>query len=137
MNMPGEKKQNYSKAYGTVLSIFKMAIFGLAVLLLIFVVIFLARSVYYLGYESTSYEAIDSASDAVEITITITGNMTASDIGELLIEEGVIDESIGAFLIQDRLSGLHDSYIPGTYTLNTSLTVDEILQLICTEQEEE
>lgn len=137
MNMPGERKQRHSRGYRIFLGGAKTVIFILVVVLLIMVVIYVCQRSYSLGYESTTYEPIASESDARKVDITITADMSASDIGELLINEGVIEESLQAFLIQDRLSGLHGEYIPGTYSLSTSQTVDEILQIICTEKEEE
>ena len=137
MNMPGEKKPNYSKKYGMFLGGAKAVILILVIVLIIFVVIFLSQRAYFLGYETASYKPVASESEAVEIEVTITDDMSASDIGELLMEKGLVDESLEAFLLQDMLSGLHGEYIAGTYTLNTSLTVDEILQIICTEPEDE
>ena len=135
MNMPGEKKPNHSKGYGIFLGWAKFIIFVLIAILIVFFIIYLSVMAYSLGYESTAYEPVTTESEAVEIEITITRDMTASDIGQMLIDEGVIDESLQAFLIQDRLSGLHGEYVAGTYTLSTALTVDEILQIICTEEE--
>jgi cell division protein YceG involved in septum cleavage len=138
MEMPGEKKPAHSKRYGIFLKGAKTAIFALIAVLVVFFVIFLSQKAYFLGYETASYEPeVSSESEAKEVTITINARMSASDIGKLLIEEGLIDESLEAFLLQDMLSGLHGEYVPGTYTLNNSLTVDEMLQIICTEPEDE
>lgn len=137
MNMPGEKKPNYSKGYGRLLGGAKAAIIALVCVLAVFLVIFFSQKAYSLGYETATYEPVASESEADETEITIAQGMSASDIGKMLIDSGLIDESLEAFLLQDMLSGLHDQYVPGTYTLNNSLTVDEILQIICTQPEEE
>ena len=137
MNMPGEKKPNYSSGYSKILGGAKILIIVLVCILAVFLVIFFSQKAYSLGYETASYKPVASESEADEINITIAQGMSASDIGKMLIDSGLIDESLEAFLLQDMLSGLHDQYIPGTYTLNNSLTVDEILQIICTEPEEE
>ena len=137
MNMPGEQKQDHSRRYAAFLKAAKTAIYVLAAILVIFLIIFLAQRAYSLGYETASYKPVDSESQAREITVTINSQMSASDIGKMLIEEGLVDESLPAFLLQDILSGLHGEYVPGTYTLNTSQSVDEILQVICTPPEDE
>ena len=63
--------------------------------------------------------------------------MSIKDVGKLLIEKNIVNESLTAFLIQEKLSDYHDSFIPGTYTLNPSMTIDEILKTISTDPEAE
>ncbi len=137
MNMPGEKNVKHGKAYAIVLNGAKLVVVALFAVLVVFLIIYFSKKAYTLGYETATYEPVTSENEAVEIEVTITRSMTATDIGEMLIEAGLVNESLEAFLLQDRLSGLHDEYIPGTYTLDTSLTVDEILQIICTEEDDD
>ena len=137
MNMPGEKRQQSDEKYGRFLGGAQKAIIILVVVLVVLVVVYLSQRTYALGYEAASYKPSVSESDAEVKSITITEDMSASDIGNLLINEGIIDESLEAFLMQDMLSGLHGEYIAGTYELNASMSVDKILQIICTPSEDE
>ncbi len=137
MNMPGEKRRTEEGDYGRFLSGAQKAIVILVIVLVVLFVVFLSQRAYSLGYETVSYKPTVSESEAVTKTVTITEDMSASDIGHLLIDEGLIDESIEAFLMQDTLSGLHGEYVPGTYELDSSMSVNDILQIICTPPEDE
>ena len=135
--MPGEKRQQSDEKYGRFLGGAQKAIIILVVVLVVLVVVYLSQRTYALGYEAASYKPSVAEGDAEVKSITITEDMSASDIGNLLINEGIIDESLEAFLMQDMLSGLHGEYIAGTYELNASMSVDKILQIICTPSEDE
>lgn len=137
MQMPGDKKTKHSKGYNALLNTVKIVIIALAVVLVVFVVIFLAQRAYNIGYEAANYSNASSDNEAEDVYFTVREGMTASDIGEALIKAELIDESLDAFLLQDQLSGLHDEYIPGTYALNPSMSVDDILEIICTPAEDE
>ena len=90
---------------------------------------------YQLGYEITSYKPV-SGRDVQDVVITITPDMSVRDVGNLLIEKGIVNESLTAFLVQERLSDYHDRFIPGTYLLNPTQTVEMILETISTPEEE-
>ena len=89
-----------------------------------------------LSYEVTSYKSA-SSSKGDDVEVTITADMDISDLGNLLIEKGIINESLEAFLIQENLSDYHDKYISGTYVLNPNMTVEEILKTISTTEDEQ
>ncbi len=95
----------------------------------------IAIKAYQLGYEITSYKP-STDRNAQDVEIIITADMSVRDVGNLLIEKGLIDESLPAFLIQERLSDYHDKFIPGTYQLNPTQTVEMMLETISTPEEE-
>ncbi len=106
-------------------------------ILLVVVVIFLAGRACALGYEVTSYKPLTTSDSVLDQEIEITSDMSIEAVGRLLIDKEIINESLNAFLIQEQFSDYHDQFIPGTYTLNPSMTIDEILKTISTDPEEE
>ena len=71
-----------------------------------------------------------------DVIVTIEDGMDAKEIGELLKEKKLIrDENL--FFFQLNLSAYADEIIPGTYTLNTSLTAKEMMIIMSTEPETE
>ena len=73
-----------------------------------------------------------------EVTVTIPEGMSAKEMGQLLFMKGLIrDEKL--FRIQYELSEYKKDLLSGTFTLKTSMTVDEMLKTmtIAPETEEE
>ena len=68
--------------------------------------------------------------------VQIDGYMTNKEIAQRLQEKGLIRDK-WLFLLQLKLSDSADGIKPGRYTLNTSMTVREILQVFAGESEEE
>ena len=71
-----------------------------------------------------------------EVTVVVTDEMSAMDIGKMLNERGLIDERPLAFWIQEFLSEYHNKILPGSYILKTSQTVDEMLPILAQEDTE-
>lgn len=62
-----------------------------------------------------------------EVVVTIPEGMSAKEMGQLLFMKGLIrDEKL--FRIQHMLSEYKKDLLPGTFTLSTSMTVDEMLK---------
>lgn len=73
-----------------------------------------------------------------EVVVTIPEGMSAKEMGQLLFMKGLIrDEKL--FRIQHMLSEYKKDLLPGTFTMKTSMTVDEMLKAmtIAPETEEE
>ena len=71
-----------------------------------------------------------------EVVVTIPEGMSAKEMGQLLFMKGLIrDEKL--FLIQHMLSEYKKDLLPGTFTLSTSMTVDEMLKAMTIEPEAE
>ncbi len=136
MKMPGEINKRDHIGYTTFVVTARIVIGVLIAMLFIFVVIFLSRKAFSLGYEVASYEP-EVIEEPEDKAVAITVDMSVRDVGNLLIESGIIDESIEAFLIQERLSDYHDQFLPGVYMLNSTMSIDDILETISTPVSEE
>ena len=76
-----------------------------------------------------------SEGEGREVVITIPEGMSAQEMGELLYKKGLIrDEKL--FRIQYFLSEYKKDLLPGTFTLRTNMTVEEMLKTMTVEPEE-
>lgn len=74
--------------------------------------------------------------DGVDIVVTIPMGSSVAETGELLKGYGLIrDDKL--FILQERLSDYHDKLEPGTYTLNTSMTAEEMMEVMAPTANEE
>lgn len=64
-----------------------------------------------------------------DISVTIPVDMSAKDMGELLEEKGLIRDG-RLFILQYYASEYREDLKHGTYTLNTAMTVEEMLELM-------
>lgn len=71
-----------------------------------------------------------------EVTVSITEGKTAKDIGEILESKGLVEDAT-IFWMQNLLSSHKDELKPGMYTLNTSMTPTEIMEIMSAEDETE
>ena len=124
----GTKKKeslSYRLALGGVKGILRILLF----VLLVVVLVFLARRAYSIGYDVFNDKPIDSGTGRV-IEVVITEDMSVMDIGELLNKKGLLDEKPIVFWIQEFISENHKQILPGTYTLTTAMTVEEMLTVM-------
>lgn len=74
--------------------------------------------------------------DGVDVVVTIPMGSSVAETGELLKGYGLIrDDKL--FILQERLSDYHDKLEPGTYTLNTSMTAEEMMEVMAPTANEE
>lgn len=85
------------------------------------------------GYRIFTESAVTSG-DGRDRLVQIKSSMDASDIGELLEEKGLIRDK-WLFVIQLKLSEYSKSIEPGRYTLNTSMTAKEMMQIMSKEDD--
>lgn len=71
-----------------------------------------------------------------EVTVSITSGKKAKEVGELLESKGLIRDA-KLFYMQELFSDYHGKIKPGIYTLNSSMTAEEILKVICSPEAEE
>ncbi len=99
---------------------------------IIIVVLFfisLARRGYETGYSIFNQSAVDEAGQGHEVTVEIAQGMSVKEIGKLLKKNGLIkDDTI--FAAQEYFSSYHGELMPGTYTLSTEMTPDEIMAIL-------
>ena len=127
MAKAGKRRKNagYRTAVKGAGSILKILIY---VCLAVFLV-FLARQAYTLGYQVFDQVPVDSG-EGREVAVVVTEEMSVSDVGDLLREEGLVEESSLVFWFQELFSDYHGEILPGSYILNTNQTVDEMLAIL-------
>lgn len=124
----GAKKKNasYRAAVTGARGILKILIY----ICLLLVLLFAGKTAYEFGYDIFNQQPAATARDGVDVTVQVTESMDEKDVGELLIENGLINESLYVFRAQVIFSGYHGKLLPGTYILNTSQTVDDMLEIL-------
>lgn len=70
-----------------------------------------------------------------DINVTIDSNLSAYELGELLEEKGLIRDA-RVFYIQMKLMSVDGEVKSGRYTLNTSMTAEDMIQAITADPEE-
>lgn len=108
----------------------------LSLLITVLVVVGLFRAgewAYGFGYRVFTESAVESA-PGTDKSVTISSDMSAKEIGNLLEEKGLIRDA-NLFVAQLKLSSYADDLKSGTYTLNTSMTAKEMMQVMSAEEE--
>lgn len=111
-----------------VLRILSSVLSILFVLLILFGVIRAGKIAYDFGYRIFTEPAMEEA-PGKDVTVHVEEDMSDMELGRLLEQKKLVDDGI-LFAIQLRLSAYSDKIKPGTYTLNTSLTAREMMQLM-------
>lgn len=131
-NKTDNKKKTKKKSGTSVASkiAIKTAMYVVGVLILVFV----CKAAFDFGEEVFSAEGMDSKGNGKEVVVTIPMNSNTGEVGDILIEKGLIESKL-AFMIQ---TFLYESEIAsGTYTLNTEMCAEDIIDAIRPVEEEE
>lgn len=80
------------------------------------------------GYRIFTEPAISSG-EGRTVTVAVTEDMSASDIGHLLVNKGLIRDS-KLFVLQYYLSEYLKDVKPGIFELSTSMTVEEMMEVM-------
>ncbi len=131
-----DKNRGRSKSFRMLMAMFRTMILILIIVFVVILAIFFIRKAYGIGYEVTGYVPETGEDDVVQTMVTFTDEMTVRDLAELLIRRELIDESADAFVIQERISDHHGLLKPGTYVLSSSMTIEEMLDVMDGEEEE-
>ena len=122
---------NGKQMAGTILgTVVKIAI----AVLVVFYVYKAASVAYDYGYRIFA-EGPVSEEPGFDVSIAITSDKDVRDIGELLESRGLIRDG-QLFVLQELLSKYHGKIKEGAYTLNTSMSVEEMLEIMAGETEE-
>ncbi len=109
--------------------------FSILVLLLVVVgLIELGTFCYDFGYRVFTETAVEEA-PGTDVVVQVAEDMSEGEIGDMLEEEGLIRDS-KLFFAQLKLSAYSGKLLPGTYTLNTSMTGKEMIAVMGTRAEE-
>lgn len=107
---------------GTVLGAILKTVVAIAVVYVIYVG---AVNSYNYGYRIFTEPAVSSGTGR-DVTVTVTSGMSATDIGELFENKGLTRDA-KLFALQYLFSEYHDDVVPGTFTLNTAMTAEEMM----------
>ena len=116
-------------------SVVETAIKIAAVVFLVSFVYDAAVKAYDYGYRVFAEEPV-TVGEGRTISISVGAGDSVRDIGKNLEEKGLIRDA-NLFFVQELLSEYHGKIIPGIYDLNTSMTNDEMLEIMSSEPEEE
>lgn len=115
-----------------------MAVFGtifrvVVAILAVFLIYKGAMLCYDYGYRIFTEPAISSG-EGRTVTVTVTEDMSASDIGELFESKGLVKDA-RLFTFQYYLSEFRADVKPGTFELRTSMTAEEMMEAMTVNQE--
>ena len=127
--MAGLEKEKDGLGYRLALGGAKGIMRILVLIVLVVILIFIGRRSYELGYAVFHEKPVDSG-EGRAVTVTITDDMSVRQIGRLLNANGLLTENPTAFMIQEMISEYHGQILPGTYTLRTSMTADEMFPIL-------
>lgn len=100
--------------------------FSVLILLVIFIGVFKASAFCYdFGYRIFTEKPMESAPGR-DVVVQIDTDDSAFDIGKMLEQKGLVRDS-SLYVAQYYLSAYVNDLLPGTYTLNTSMTTKEML----------
>ena len=108
----------------------------IVVLILIVMVIYRLGSMAYTYGERIFGEPAMAEAPGTDIVITVEETDSVQDVAEKLEQAGLIRDA-GLFGIQEKLVGFKSGLQPGTYTLNTSQTPEEMIETMSASQAEE
>ncbi|MCM1251415.1 MAG: endolytic transglycosylase MltG [Clostridium sp.] len=94
-----------------------------------------AIKAYDYGYRVFAEEPV-SVGDGRTISISVEASDSVRDIGKNLEDKGLIRDA-NLFFVQELLSEYHGELKPGIYDLNTSMTTDEMMEIMSAEPKEE
>lgn len=70
------------------------------------------------------------------VTVTIPEGKTVEEIGEILVSNGLLRDA-KLFSIQEKVSSYRDELQPGVYELSTSMTAEEMMEVMAQDAEDE
>ena len=85
-----------------------------------------AAKAYDYGYRIFE-EAPISSGEGYTITVNITENMSAKEMGQMLADKGLIKDP-QLFIFQYMFSEFKDDLLPGEHDLSTAMTVEEMME---------
>lgn len=116
-------------------SVFGFALKIVVVIILAMLVYKYAFMAYDIGYRVFGEEPMTTG-DGMTISVAIPEGKSGKEIGEILEQKGLIRDA-QVFAIQEKLSEYKDEIKPGIYELNTSMTAEEMIEVMAQKAEDE
>lgn len=116
--------------------VMKIVSISFSILVTILIVLCLyqgGRMAYDFGYRVFTEQAVDTEEDAKEKVVQISSDMSARDIGALLEKKGLV-RSADLFAVQLKLSSYSKKIKAGVYTLSTSMTAKDMMQVMSADE---
>ena len=113
----------------------------LAILCRILICLFLILMIYRLAFKAYDFgyrvfaEPAVAEGTGIDVVVQIPLGSDASEIGKILKNAGLINDD-KLFVAQELLSEYHGKLEPGTYSLNTSMTAEEMMAAMSPATEE-
>lgn len=113
----------------------------LAILCRILICLFLILMIYRLAFKAYDFgyrvfaEPAVAEGTGIDVVVQIPLGSDASEIGKILKNSGLIKDD-KLFVAQELLSEYHGKLEPGTYSLNTSMTAEEMMATMSPATEE-
>ena len=127
--MADKSQRQETRTYRAALTGVKGILRLLIAVCLLVVLIYIARQAYALGHEAFDEHPVDIG-EGRTVVVTITEDMSVYEIGRMLRAEGLLTESAAAFWLQEFISEYHNQILPGTYSLKTSMTTQEMFPIM-------
>lgn len=105
------------------------------VVILIVIIYRTSMMAYDFGFRIFAEEPM-TAAPGRDVAVRIDEGSSALEIGEVLEKNGLIRDA-KLFFLQELLSEYKDKLQPGTYTLNTAMTADQMMQVMAAAEQEE
>ena len=109
-------------------SVFKVVVFAAVVMLTVKT----AYTAYDYGYRIFQEPPMSTTGVGRDVVVTITENMEPREMGEMLLQKGLIRDA-NLFVLQYHLSEFKKDLLPGEYTLSTAMTVEEMMEFMTLE----
>ena len=101
-------------------------------LIIAIAVIYIGKSAYDFGYDIFYQQPMDSEEEGRDITVVVEDGDSVYQIGKTLENRGLIRDA-KVFVVQEKLSNYSGMLQTGTYILNTSMTPDEMMEILSRE----
>lgn len=108
--------------------------FGLYVCVII-AVVYIGKSAFDFGYAIFNQVPMANEEDGRDITVVVENGDSVYQIGKTLKNKGLIEDA-KIFVIQEKLSTYKGKLQAGTYILNTSMDMEEMMTVLARENTE-
>lgn len=120
------------KSQITAVNIIKKAIYLIAMVVIVILLVQGAAKAYDFGHAVFMDESMTSKEDARDVTITIAEGDSVLDIGNMLERRGLIQDAY-VFWAQSYCYEAGRKLVPGSYDLTTDMNAKEIMNAIVTQ----
>ncbi len=135
LNNPAKGQGIVMKSSKMALGILSSVLSILMFVLILFVVLRAGTAAYDFGYRIFTEPAVDKEPGR-DVSVRLRDGMSQEGLGSLLEEKGLVENGF-LFSIQLRLFLGDNELKSGNYTLNTSQTSEEMIQILTGEETEE